>query len=318
MKKYFNQPVFYIVVSLFFSLILFFYAKSTTYNASGTQLAHVTETYSHTLESVPIDIKYDTDKYFISGYSYEAEVYLTSTNRIKLDSEINEDTRRFKVVADLSKVTAGTTDAKLKVVGLPRDMNASVSPKTVTVTIGKKATKTFKVKTTIPSEQVAAGYKVSKVETDLSEVTVTSNESTLEQINHVEAVLPSDEVLSENYSGTVNLQAVSADGTILAAIVNPAKSKLKVEVKKLSKQVPINLSVTGILSDELSNINYQLSQETVTIYGTQEALDAVESVKGIVDITGVSKDVSKTVSLSAQGVTLKPQTITVKLTTIKK
>ena len=318
MKKYFNQPVFYIVVSLFFSLILFFYAKPTTYNASGTQLAHVTETYSHTLESVPIDIKYDTDKYFISGYSYEAEVYLTSTNRIKLDSEINEDTRRFKVVADLSKVTAGTTDAKLKVVGLPRDMNASVSPKTVTVTIGKKATKTFKVKTTIPSEQVAAGYKVSKVETDLSEVTVTSNESTLEQINHVEAVLPSDKVLSEDYSGTVNLQAVSADGTILAAIVNPAKAKLKVEVKKLSKQVPINLSITGILSDELSNINYQLSQETVTIYGTQEALDAVESVKGTVDITGVSKDVSKTVSLSAQGVTLKPQTITVKLTTTKK
>lgn len=318
MKKYFNQSIFYVIVSLFFSLVLFFYAKSTTYNASGTQLSRVTETYSHTLESVPIDIKYDTSKYFISGYSYEAEVYLTSTNRIKLDSEINEDTRHFKVVADLSHVKAGTTNAKLKVVGLPSDMNASVNPKTVTVTIGKKATKTFKVKTTIPSDQVAAGYKVSSVETDLSDVTVTSNESTLEQIDHVEAVLPSDKVLSEDYNGTVNLQAVSSDGTILAAVVNPAKAQLKVGIKKLSKQVPINLSVTGVLSDKLSNINYQLSQETVTIYGTQEALDAIDSVKGTVDITGVSKDLSKTVSLSAQGVTIKPQTITVKLTTTKK
>lgn len=317
-KKFFNQPIFYIAVSVFFALVLFFLAKSTTYNASGTQLSRVTETYSHTIESVPIDIKYDTKKYFISGYSYEAEVYLTSTNRIKLDSEINEDTRHFKVVADLTNVKAGTTNAKLQVVGLPRDMNATVNPKTVTINIGKKASKTFKVKSTIAPEQIADGYQIADVTTGITEVTVTSNESTLEQIDHVEAVLSSDKVLSSDFSGTVNLQAVSSDGTILASIVDPAKTQLKVSVKKLTKQVPINLSVTGVLSDKLSNINYKLSQETVTVSGTQEELDAIDSVKGTVDITGVSKDMSKTVSLSASNVTIIPQTITVKLTTTKK
>ncbi|MGT2831918.1 YbbR-like domain-containing protein [Streptococcus halotolerans] len=317
-KKFFNQPIFYIIVSVFFALVLFFLAKSTAYNASGTQLSRVTETYSHTIESVPIDIKYDTEKYFISGYSYEAEVYLTSTNRIKLDSEINEDTRRFKVVADLSNVKAGTANAKLKVVGLPRDVNATVNPKSVAITIGKKAKKTFKVKSTIPPEQVADGYKIENIETGISEVTVTSNESTLQQIDHVEAVLASDKVLSSDYSGTVNLQAVSSDGTILPSIVDPAKTQLKVSVKKLTKEVPINLSVTGVLSDNLINIGYKLSQETVTVSGTQEELDAIDSVKGTVDITGVSKDVSKTVSLSASNVTIIPQTVTVKLTATKK
>ncbi|MFU2205839.1 YbbR-like domain-containing protein [Streptococcus pluranimalium] len=317
-KKWFNQSIFYVIISLFFSLLLFLVAKATTYNASGTQLSRVTETYSHTIESVPIDIKYDTNKYFISGYSYEAEVYLTSTNRIKLDSEIHEDTRHFKVVADLSNVKPGTTNAKLKVVGLPRDMNAVVNPKNIAINIGKKASKTFKVKLTISPDQVADGYQVADVDIGVSEVTVTSNESTLEQIDHVEAILPSDKVLSSDFNGTVNLQAVAADGTILASIVDPAKTQIKVSVKKLTKEVPINLSVTGVLSDKLSNINYKLSQETVIVSGTQEELDATDSVKGTVDITGISKDISKTVSLSASNVTIVPQTVTVKLTTTKK
>lgn len=317
-KKCFNQSIFYVIISLFFSLLLFLVAKGTTYNASGTQLSRVTETYSHTIKSVPIDIKYDTNKYFISGYSYEAEVYLTSTNRIKLDSEINEDTRHFKVVADLSNVKPGTTNAKLKVVGLPRDMNAAVNPKNIAINIGKKASKTFKVKSTIAPDQVADGYQVDSVDIGVSEVTVTSNESTLEQIDHVEAILPSDKVLSSDFNGTVNLQAVAADGTILASIVDPAKTQIKVSVKKLTKEVPINLSVTGVLSDKLSNINYKLSQETVIVSGTQEELDATDSVEGTVDITGVSKDISKTVSLSASNVTIVPQTVTVKLTTTKK
>lgn len=318
LKRFFNRPIFYKMVSLFFALLLFFSAKTISYNASGTQLSRVTETYTHTLDSVPIDIKYDADKYFISGYSYEAEVYLTSTNRVKLDSEINEDTRRFKVVADLSDVKDGTTNAKLQVVGLPSEMNASVNPKTVAVTIGKKASKTFNVKATIPEDQVAHGYQIANVAIALSEVTVTSNESTLEQIDHVEAVLPSDKILSSDFSGAVNLQAVSSDGTILASIVDPAKTQIKVSVKKLTKEVPIDLSVTGVLSDKLLNIDYKLSQETVTISGTQEELDAISSVKGVVDVTGVLKDMSKTVTLSAPDVTILPQTITVKLTTTPK
>lgn len=318
LKKLFNRPIFYVIISIFFALILFFVSKSTTYNASGTQLRTVTETYSHTIENVPIDIQYDTDKYFISGYSYEAEVYLTSTNRIKLDSEINENTRRFKVVADLTNVKEGTTEAELKVVGLPSEMNATVTPKTVSVTIGKKMTKSFDVKMTIPENQIADGYEVDQIEIANNQVSVTTNESTIGQIDHVEAVLPQDQVLGEDFSGAVTLQAVSSDGTILASVVDPAKTRVNVTLKRLTKEVPINLSITGILSDELSNIDYELSRNTVTITGTKEELAKTDSVRGTVDITGVSKNISKTVSLSASNVTIMPQTVIVKLTTTKK
>ena len=45
-----------------------------------------------------MDIKYDSDKYFISGYSYDAEVYLTATTQLALTTETSSDTRHFKLV----------------------------------------------------------------------------------------------------------------------------------------------------------------------------------------------------------------------------
>ena len=56
-----------------------------------------------------MDIKYDSDKYFISGYSYDAEVYLTATTQLALTTETSSDTRHFKLVADLSNLGQGTS-----------------------------------------------------------------------------------------------------------------------------------------------------------------------------------------------------------------
>ena len=177
-------------------------------------MSGATETYTHTLTNVPIDIKYDSDKYFISGYSYETEVYLTSINRVKLDSEINSDTRSFKVVANLTKYGEGTQTVPLKVTNLPTGVTATASPSHISVTIGKKKTKTFAVKGEVDSNQIASGYELKKVSTDLSEVEVTSDESIINQIDHVVAKLPESEVLDSDYSGRVALQAVAADAHI--------------------------------------------------------------------------------------------------------
>ncbi|MFC6994360.1 CdaR family protein [Streptococcus loxodontisalivarius] len=318
MKRFFQGRFFYLLVAFLFAISLFLTAASSSYNQSGTQLSQVTETYTNTIEDVPIDIKYDSDNYFISGYSYQTTVYLTSTNRVKLDSEINSDTRSFKVVADLSDASSGTTTAKLKVTNLPSGMTATVSPDTISVTIGKKVSKTFKVVGNVNDDQIADGYALKKVSVDTDEVTVVSDESTMSQIDHVVANLPEDQVLDSNYSGNVTLQAVSADGTVLASVIDPAKVGLSVTVKRLSKTVPVRIEQTGSLSSDLSSITTKASQDTVTIYGNQDALDAISEVVGQVDISDVTKNVTKTINLSATNVTVDPATIGVDLTVTKK
>ena len=318
MRRFFNSQVWLVVVSIIFAILLFLTATSSNYNRTGSQVSGATETYTHTLTNVPIDIKYDSDKYFISGYSYETEVYLTYINRVKLDSEINSDTRSFKVVADLTKYGEGTQTVPLKVTNLPTGVTATASPSHISVTIGKKKTKTFDVKGEVDSNQIASGYELKKVSTDLSEVEVTSDESIINQIDHVVAKLPESEVLDSDYSGRVALQAVAADGTILASAINPSKAKLDVTVKKLTKSVPLTVRTTGEMNSSLSDIAYKPSQTQVTISGSQEALNAVNEVVATVDISNITKDTNVSVNLSADDVTVIPSVVTIQLTVTKK
>jgi len=139
-KRFFTKRLWLTLVSIFFAILLFLTANSVNYG-SRNQTTGLLQTYNHTLENVPIDIKYDSNKYFISGYSYDTEVYLTSTNRVKLDSEINNDTRHFKVVADLSNAKEGTNKVPLEIKDLPSGVSAEASPTTINVTVGKKKTK---------------------------------------------------------------------------------------------------------------------------------------------------------------------------------
>lgn len=318
MKKFFNSQFWLVIVSIFLSLLLFLAATTNNYTHVGSQVSGATETYTHTLTNVPIDIKYDSDKYFISGYSYETEVYLTSINRVKLDSEINNDTRSFKVVADLTGLGEGTQTVPLKVMNLPSGVTATASPNNISVTIGKKKTKTFNVQGKVDVSQLAPGFELKKVSTDVSEVEVTSDESIIDQIDHVVANLPENEVLNGNYSGRVALQAVSADGTILASAINPSKARLEVSVKKLTKTVPVRVKLTGKMNDKVSDISYNLNQDQVTISGSQAALDAVNEVVATVNVSNITKDTSLNVNLAADNVSVEPSVVTVQLTATKK
>lgn len=186
------------------------------------------------MPSVPIDIKYNSEKYFISGFASEVSVVLTGSNRVTLASEMQESTRKFKVVADLTKATEGTREVPLAIKNLPSGLTATVTPAKITVKIGKKASKTFEVKTTISSAQLADGLTVDRVSIADNKVTVTSDEDTLEKVDHVEAALPTSEKISNNYTGTVPLQAVDASGTVLPSVITPYETTIKITVKSSS------------------------------------------------------------------------------------
>lgn len=229
-----RKQIWYIVSSIFFAAILFIYATATNYQNNSSARQTTSETYTNALPSVPIDIKYNSEKYFISGFASEVSVVLTGSNRVTLASEMQESTRKFKVVADLTKATEGTREVPLAIKNLPSGLTATVTPAKITVKIGKKASKTFEVKTTISSAQLADGLTVDRVSIADNKVTVTSDEDTLEKVDHVEAALPTSEKISNNYTGTVPLQAIDASGTVLPSVITPYETTIKITVKSSS------------------------------------------------------------------------------------
>ena len=113
-----KRKIVYIVTSVFFSSLLFVIATSVNFqnNSSARQVS--SETYTNTLTNIPIDVKYDDSKYFVSGISSEVTVFLNGSNRVALASEMQSSTRKFKVVADLSNLKEGEHEITLEVEGL--------------------------------------------------------------------------------------------------------------------------------------------------------------------------------------------------------
>lgn len=317
MKKFYNSRLWLGLVSVFFAILLFLSAVSNSNNASSKKNNPV-ETFTQSITDVPIDMKYNSDKYFISDYSYGSQVYLSSTNRVKLDSEVNGDTRHFKIVADLTNSKPGKVSVPLKVSNLPIGLTAKVTPDRLTVTIGRKKTKSFPVTGGVDPKQIVSGYEIASITSTDKRVEVTSDESKIDLIDHVVAKLPDNVKLSSDYNDTVTLQAVSADGTILASSINPAKTDLEVKIKKISKTVPVSVLMTGQMSDRVSEIQPRLSRQTVVISGPREVLDTINEVTAKVDITDVTKSTSKTVTLSEESVTIEPSSLNVQLTVKKK
>ena len=170
MKNY--KRIWYILSSIFFALILFVYATSTNYQNNSNVRQNRSETYTNTITNVPIDVKYDSDEYFISGFSSEVSVSLTGSNRVTLASEMQESTRKFKIVADLTNVKIGISEVKLSINNLPSGLTATVNPDKITVKVGKRVSKSVSVQTTITESQVAQGIQISNISFGDSKVTV--------------------------------------------------------------------------------------------------------------------------------------------------
>ena len=212
MKNYKN--IWYILSSIFFALVLFVYATSNNFQNNANIRLNKSETYTNTITNVPIDVKYDSDEYFISGFSSEATVSLTGSNRLTLASEMQESTRKFKIVADLTNVKTGISEVKLSINNLP-----------------KRVSKTFPVQTTITESQVAQGVSISSVNFGDSKVTVFTDEDYMERIDHVEAVLPESDVISGNYTGVATLRAVDSNGTAIPSVISPYETTVKITTK---------------------------------------------------------------------------------------
>ena len=232
MKNY--KRIWYILSSIFFALILFVYATSTNYQNNSNVRQNRSETYTNTITNVPIDVKYDSDEYFISGFSSEVSVSLTGSNRVTLASEMQESTRKFKIVADLTNVKIGISEVKLSINNLPSGLTATVNPDKITVKVGKRVSKSVSVQTTITESQVAQGIQISNISFGDSKVTVFSDEDYMERIDHVEAVLPESDVISGHYTAVATLKAVDSNGTVIPSVISPYETTVKKKTKTAS------------------------------------------------------------------------------------
>lgn len=225
----------YIVSSLFFAFVLFVYATSTNFQNSNTVRQVKSETYSNTIPNVPIDIQYDNNKYFISGFASEVSVILTGANRVTLASEMQESTRKFKVTADLKDASEGTIEVPLTIENLPNGLTAVATPQKITVKVGKKVRRdNMIVVPQIEQSQIDPKLQIDSVTVSNERVSVTTDQETVTKIDRIIAVLPTSERITGNYTGSVPLQAIDRNGVVLPVVITPFDTIMKITTKPVA------------------------------------------------------------------------------------
>ncbi|MHC5215442.1 CdaR family protein [Enterococcus sp. LJL128] len=298
MKKASQSNWFSGLLALLFALLLFFNANS---DGNSGNTVTTSQVYDEMLYSIPIQLNYDQDQYFVSGYEDTVTVHLSSANRIQLNLEANEDTRKFQVVADLTNVSVGTSEVPLRVTGLSSAVTANIEPATITVTIEKKVTKSFDVEAQIPDSFNAEGYKVESIAVSPKKVEITTGEETMAEIAKVVAPLSSVTQSSDTIKQTVNVQALDSRGQVLS-IENPAPQvKVTVQLSLPKKEAALRVVSTGSPPADVSGYTFDVSEQMVEISGSNSVLETIDTLEVPVDVTGISTSVKQTVGIPANG-----------------
>lgn len=287
--------ILYALLSLVFTLILFFNPNS----ASISSAIMSPNTLEETVE-VQIQPIYDSDKYFIQGYEPKTTVRLSSLNRILLNGEVNEETRTFRVVTDLTKLGEGTHTVPLKVQNLTTGVTASLEPTSIIVTIEKLETKSFPVEVNMSDENLAKGYQLSELIVNPAEIEVTTGNLSMQEITKVVASLDNLEDIDQNMSKEVPVYAVNKDGEIIHAILSSERVTVTVEIKAPQKEIPIYVEQIGELPEGVSHFQIALSQPTVVIIGAPELLEQYDHLTVTVDVSKIKKQTQQSITLEIE------------------
>jgi len=306
-----RTSILYGFVALLFSIILYF-------NANGQTMQNTlsgNESYSQTASDVSIQLLYDTDKYYIHGYENTTTVKLASANRIQLMAEANEDTRTFRVTADLAHLGEGTHEVPLKIKNLSSAVTAKLQPETITVTIEKKVTKDFEVKAILPTETTPSGYNLTETTVDPTKVTITTGDKTLAEIHQVVAKVNPSMITDDGVNSNVSVQALNSAGEPLSIVSDPVQVNVTSDSIKPKKTVSLYGIQQGTKGEGIKNYNFKFSELEAEVTGTTEQLAQIgDSIAVPIDISGITHRTTRTIQIPVeQGMSVSPKSVKVEI-----
>ncbi|MCI0129865.1 MULTISPECIES: YbbR-like domain-containing protein [unclassified Vagococcus] len=310
MKNDSRSPWFIRILSLFFAILLYYNANS--FVISNKSVTGTMKELQATAENVPVNVTYNQDKYFISGYQETVSVDLTSNNKILLDKESNAETRGFSVVMDLTKYNVGTHEVPLEVVGLPNSVKGTIKPSKLSVTIENKDSNTFKVEPAIDNKIYQEGYSTNEATIDPMTVKVSGSEASVKEVDRVIAGVSDKTNVTSNFSERVKPYAVNKSGEPLDVKIEPETVSVNVKVTVPSKRVKVTPVQSGTIPKGIKDFTFTIKDDMVDIEGPKEVLDEINGIELKIDTSNIKETVTSSYAVVVpNGVKVIPETVSV-------
>ena len=282
-----------IVISLLLALAVFFIIDSE----SNT----IIDQYAEVLYNQKVTATYNEEAYVVEGLPDNVDITLVGQKRhIFLAKQYPSS----GVTVDLTGLKPGQHKVTLKYTQQLKSIDYRLDPSTVTVTIYDKVSQTKSLTYDIlHQDNLDSKLNIDNIELDRSEVIVKGAEYKLDKVATVRALVDVDDFPTQE-AGELTLKdvplvAYDTNGKVVDVEIVPKNVTAKVTISSPSKEVPIEIVPKDV--------------DTVTVYGSQEALDRLDSLEVEVDVTGLDDDEEYTVTLKRpNGITeISEKTITV-------
>lgn len=252
------------------------------------------DNWIYDLAVVPLNL--DEEKYKIVSVSPET-VNIIIRGKSQDLAQVSTKDGNSRIVADLSDARPGSNKLQLHPQGFPdRVQVVSIHPNTVDVVIEEIQRKEVPVAIDFIGEP-AVGYSVGEPIINPNRVHISAPQSMLASIDSVKAkvdVTNADSAVKGEYP----LIAYTNDGRIVDVSIVPATVNVEVPVTVPYKTIPLQIRLQGQPPKGYSVAGYKQSVNTVTIYGPEEALNAIDVYDALeIDLSQVTESLDQTMPL---------------------
>ncbi|WP_099222428.1 YbbR-like domain-containing protein [Listeria costaricensis] len=303
------------IIALILAAILFISVHAD--NNGSTQIQTSSQTDTEVIQNVPVEVYYDKENLYVSGVPETVTVTITGPRSIVQNAKAQQD---FTVYVDLRNASIGEQNVKLQIKDLSDRVKATISPDTATVNVQEKVTKKFSVDVELGQSVVAAGYEAGTPEVSPKKVSITGAKDTIDQIAYVKATIDDSGGHKEDFTAEAEIVAFDSKLNKLDVEIDPQKVEVTVPVNKVGKSVPLTIKQTGSPPDDLSISSITPDRDEVVVIGDDEVLDKINKIELSVDVSNITADTVKEITIPVpEGATsVQPSTVEVKIKTAKK
>ncbi len=234
------------------------------------------------IDGVVVEVKVNNEIYEVKGIPETVSV--TIIGEVS-DIQMMQSSYNLGVMADLSLLSEGVHQVKLRPVNYNSKVQVQINPATVSVSIAKKISKSYYFSyefINVDKADPTIVFGLPVFEND--QVYIRAAQATLDEVALVKALIDVSSVEGD-FTQDVKMVAYDQQGRLLNVDIMPERMKTRVLISRPSKTVPIEIQPIGEIPDNKAISRIDLDHQSITIYAPNTVLDKIESVVIPLDVT---------------------------------
>ena len=280
-----------LITSLLLAFIVFIYID----NESSVMI----DQYAEILYDQPVTAVFNEELYVVDGLPKTVDITLIGQRRHIF---LAKQSPSKGVTVDLTGLKPGTHKVSLKYTQRLKSLDYKLDPTQVNVTIYEKVSEnrplTYDI---LHQDKLDSKLYISNVEIDRSDVIIKGAQYKLDKVAAVKALLDINNIPNPKAGDItvkdIPLVAYDNDGNIVDVEIVPKTVTANVTITSPSKDVPIRIVPKGNLAFGKSIKTITPSISTITVYGEQASVDALQQLDVEIDVKGLEKDKDYNVTL---------------------